>query len=120
MRAKANTAKITPPYKSATETLWAALGPGAIAQALGQAVVLTMYEPLTVHLPGGAYTPDFFYILTDGTQVFCEVKGSTKQRGYRDARSKLRAAAEIFPFYVWAEVRVSSVARAVYDLEFLA
>ena len=67
----------------------------------GEAVVLTMYEPMAFYLPGGRYKPDFMHILESGSILFVEVKGSTKQRGYRDSRAKLRAAAEVFPFFYW-------------------
>ena len=91
--------------------------PTIIEGATGQAVVLTMYEPVTFHIPGSNYTPDFLHILADGEQCFVEVKGSKAQRGYRDARAKLRAAADVFPFYSWFEVRI---VRHVCDLEQLA
>lgn len=117
MQARAKVSKIPAPYKSDLEVYWAAVGPETIAAATGQAVVLTMYEPLSFNLPGSRYTPDFLHILADGEQCFVEVKGSKSQRGYRDARAKLRAAADVFPFYSWFEVRI---ARRVCDLERLS
>jgi hypothetical protein len=127
MQAKAKIAKITPPYRSTLEAEWAAVGPAVIAETTGQPVAFTLYEPLTFHLPGGSYTPDFLHILQDGEQCFVEVKAliigkngennSRSQRGYRDARAKLRAAADVYPFYTWFEVRI---ARHTYDLERIA
>jgi len=39
-----------------------------------------------------------------GMVVFVEVKGSKKQKGYRDARSKLRAVQAMYPFFTFVEV----------------
>ena len=61
--------------------------------ALEGGVARMDYEPESFNIPGGRYTPDFRAIMDNGLIVFVETKGSRKQRGYRDARSKLRAAA---------------------------
>lgn len=59
----------------------------------------------TFKIPGGGYTPDWC-ILIDGQWVFVENKASKKQANYRDARSKLRAAAALNPWFRFYEVRL--------------
>ncbi len=67
-----------------------------------------MYEWITLNIPGGKYTPDFFVLFEDGTIGFVEVKQEATTRSgkkyyagssYRDSRSKLRAAAELNPWF---------------------
>jgi len=103
--ARANLAALVDPYRSNAERDWARLGALILSDEFGEAVLLTLYEPIRLSIPGGHYTPDFLHILEDGRTLFVEVKGSKKQKGYRDARSKLRAAAEIFNFWTFAEAR---------------
>jgi hypothetical protein len=55
-----------------------------------------MYERVTLKLGDDCrYTPDFFVILPDGQITIYETKGAFIRE---DARVKLRAAAEMFPF----------------------
>ena len=55
-----------------------------------------MYERVTLKLGDDLrYTPDFFVILPDGLIEIYETKGAFIRE---DARVKLRAAAEMFPF----------------------
>jgi hypothetical protein len=103
--ARANLAALVDPYRSNAERDWARLGALILSNEFGELVLLTLYEPVTLRLPGGSYRPDFLHILEDGRTLFVEVKGSKKQKGYRDARSKLRAAAEIFSFWTFCEAR---------------
>lgn len=103
--ARANVANLLPRFDSNAEAWWDTYGAPIIADELGCAVTLSQFHPLTFHLPGGNYTPDFLHILTDGRLVLVEVKGSQQQKNYRDARSKLRAAAAIYPWATWYEVR---------------
>lgn len=67
-----------------------------------------MYEWISFNIPGGKYTPDFFVLFGDGTVAFVEVKQEAiTKRGkryyagssYRDSRSKLRATAELNPWF---------------------
>lgn len=114
--ARARLTGLIPQYESAAEGWWAVYGAPLIADELRQPVALTLYHPLTYHLPGGTYTPDFLHILRDGWLVAVEIKAlitdrdgkpnNRVQKGYRDARSKLRAAAEIFHWLIWYEARV--------------
>lgn len=76
--------------------------------AAGVSVEVLVYEWITFNIPGGKYTPDFFVIFSDGTIAFIEVKQeyTTKSgkrniagRSYRDSRSKLRATAELNPWF---------------------
>ncbi len=97
----ANIEALIPRYRSKAEEDWALIGSIIIADETGQGVRLCLYEPITFRLLGNKYTPDFQYILEDGAIVFVEVKGSKKQKNYRDSRSKLRAAAETHPYFQW-------------------
>ncbi len=105
--ARANVAHLAPAYDSQGEQWWANYGALLLAAELGAPVVLTQYHPLTFHLPGGSYTPDFMHIMADGRLVVIEVKGSRKQPNYRDARSKLRAAQALYPWATWYEARIA-------------
>jgi hypothetical protein len=116
IEAKANITRLVDPYRSKAERDWSNLGPVILPDELGGSVVVTHYEPMTIHLPGGKFTPDFLHILNDGRLVFCEVKGSKRQKNYRDARSKLRAAACIHPWATWIEARQS---RGGWELELI-
>lgn len=97
----ANLDALIPQYKSKAEEDYAIFGAAIIPQELGQLVVLTMYEPMAFYIPGGRYRPDFMHLLEDGSVVFVEVKKNKHLKSYRDSRSKLRAAAEVFPFFTW-------------------
>jgi len=97
-------AALIPQYKSSTEQQFSLLGAAILREALGAAVAAMFYEPCRWKIPGGHYTPDFLAILDTGQVVFIEIKGSRKQRNYRDARSKLRAAADVYRMFVWCEV----------------
>lgn len=105
-------------YKSQHERWFARFGQYALESHFGCAVVRMNYEPCSWRLPGGRYTPDFYAILEDGRVVFIEVKGSRQQRGYRDAMSKLRAAAALHPEFVWCECLVGQNGRKL-ELEVL-
>lgn len=103
--AVANLDALFPVYKSEAERAWAAIGELILAADFEQRVMLTMYEPVALRLPGGSYKPDFMHILETGQVIFCEVKASKHQKNYRDARSKLRAAAEVYGFWTFVEAR---------------
>jgi len=93
--------------RSAAEDRWESEG-SIILQAHTELTTLAMrYEPVRFRIPGGHYTPDFMHILADRTIAFVEIKASRKQKGYRDARSKLRAAAELYPWFHWFEARLT-------------
>ena len=103
-------------YRSKTETAWSKVGAVYIADEFDARVVWEGYETVRLSLPGGVYTPDFHYILDNGQTVFVEIKGSKKQKGYRDARSKLRAAAAVYPFWTFCE---AVGGRSGFELEVL-
>ena len=103
--ALADVALLVPKYKSKAEEYFAQYGWLVVGDELGQRIAWMQYEPMTFHLPGGKYTPDFLLITDTGRMVFVEVKGSNKEKGYRDARSKLRAAASLHPWATWYEWR---------------
>lgn len=104
MKAIADVKALIPQYKSKAEGTFAGFNTVFWHAYLGSDLVLLLYEPCRWAISGGHYTPDFMAVLEDGRMVFVEVKGSKKQRNYRDARSKLRAAVEIYPFFTWIEV----------------
>jgi hypothetical protein len=115
--AKANIAKLMPAYKSNAEADFARLGPAIMQEHLGQPVALTQYEPLSFCLPGGRYTPDFLIIAQDGSLALVEVKASKREKGYRDARSKLRAAAALCRWARFYEVIIDRTGWNVEEIE---
>ena len=94
-----------PAYRSKTEQAFAEMAVALMAAVMGDSIAVLLYEPLTFKLPGGSYTPDFMALTDGGDVAFIEVKGSTRQKNYRDARSKLRAAAELHPWFKFYEAR---------------
>lgn len=101
--ARANLQNLIPRYKSKAEEDWSVFGPMFLYDEFDERVQIMHYEPVTFNIPGGQYKPDFLAILQSGRVVIIEVKASKKQRNYRDARSKLRAAASLFPFFTFVE-----------------
>ena len=102
-----NTDALTPQYRSKTERRFADMAMAECYAQFGVYPLAIRYEPMTFAIPGGRYTPDFELILPD-RDVFVEVKGSKRQKNYRDARSKLRAAAETYPERCWYEYRMDT------------
>ena len=102
-----------PAYKSEAEAAWAGYGDVILQSELGQHTAVMLYEPMSFRLLGETYKPDFMHLLEDGRVVFVEVKGvfigakgkKIYMKSYRDARSKLRAAAEMHPWFTWIEAR---------------
>lgn len=86
---------------SPPEFRWTSFAPPLLEETFGKKVVWTGRTSFTVHLPGAKYTPDFMHLLEDGAVVFVEVKGSTFQPSFRDSKSKIRAAATLYPFFHW-------------------
>ena len=104
MEAIADVTTLIPVYKSNCERRFADVGPTLLGAHFGAECLVFEYEPCRWKIPGGHYTPDWLCVLSDGRIVFVEVKGSKRQKNYRDARSKLRAAKAIRPWWVWVEV----------------
>lgn len=104
-------------FRSKTEEIFAMLGAGLVSQHCAKPVVIMKYEPITFNLPGGRYTPDFMVIFEDGEILFIEIKGSKRQKNYRDARSKLRSAHAIHPYFTWAEIRIKVTRNTVTSCE---
>lgn len=115
MKARADLSRLVSPYRSKAEEAWAKVGALWVGDWYKQAVIDWRYEPASFTLPGGSYKCDFMYILADGLIVFTEVKGSKKQANYRDARSKLRAAAELYPWFIWTQA--TQAGRGQWDFE---
>ena len=104
MDAIADVKTLIPVYKSHCERRFSGLGATLLAAHFGAECLRFDYEPLRFKVPGGFYTPDWLCLLSDGRVILAEVKGSRKQKNYRDARSKLRAAKAMYPWWVWCEV----------------
>jgi len=90
--------------ESLEEKRWLIMGVPLIENHFSQKVVLWKPKVISYQLPGGRYTPDFYYILEDGTRLNIEVKGSKYQRGYKDARNRMRTAATLYWFDVFMMV----------------
>lgn len=58
-----------------------------------QTYLRVAYEPMTFHLAGGKYTPDFMLVLPNKTLLFVEVKGSWKNKGGARSKRILKEAA---------------------------
>lgn len=89
--------------RSNEEKEWNQFGKQLVEAETGNKALFAGYEWLSFKLPGGSYTPDWAYFMSDGSWVFVEIKASKFQKGYRDARSKLRAAATLNPWFVFYE-----------------
>lgn len=92
--------------KSNLESRWMDYGGIVISSIVNLPVVKTIYEPFSLNIPGGGYTPDFLHILGDGSIMIVETKGNIRMKNARDSRTKFRAAAEVFAFFsfVWVEM----------------
>lgn len=77
----------------------------ATAVAEDEQIARMMYEPVSFRLPGGSYTPDFQIVTTLDRLAYIEVKMSVFAKGYRDSKSKLRAAACLHPEIEFYEAR---------------
>jgi hypothetical protein len=123
---RVNLAALVPAFDSREEEWWNTHGYLLIGNEFGCDVIKTDYHGLTFHLDGERYTPDFAHVLADGRLVIVEIKAGTpndngklvcKTKNYRDARSKLRAAAERFGWLaVWVEARIN-VRREWFEIE---
>lgn len=59
-----------------------------------QGAVKAMYEPISIHLTGGSYTPDLVLLMPAGELWLIEVKGSWKSHASgRSSKRNLRQAA---------------------------
>jgi hypothetical protein len=61
------------------------------------------YHPIKVRLAVGCmYTPDFGALHSDtGHWALYEYKGSWKMKNARDSRTRLKIAAELYPWWMW-------------------
>ncbi|MCQ2299885.1 MAG: hypothetical protein MJZ81_07175 [Bacteroidales bacterium] len=68
------------------------------------------YEPITLRMPGGNYTPDWMTI-DDGVVTFHEVKGAFRFGSQSRAIFGFKSAAAAFPFwnFVWATLKKGGV-----------
>jgi hypothetical protein len=103
--------------RSSVEQKWAYSGKLHVSLFFESQVVFGGYEWFSFKLPGGEYTPDWCYLLKDGRWVMVELKGSQFQPNYRDARSKLRAAATLNPWFTFVEARPAR--GATWEIEII-
>lgn len=85
-------------------------------------VLSAMYEPMTLRLSATQYTPDFFvYLQTPSGKLIMvtEVKGSKKQKGYRETRTKLLDAAALYPMFIFYEVLVDAKVKRFESFELI-
>ena len=102
--------------ESSTEARFKLVGKNLIEAKYGK-VVIALYNWRTYRLPGGSYTPDWNFMLENGKWVNVEIKASKLQSGYRDARSKLRAAATLNPWEIFIETMPDKNELAGWSLE---
>ena len=112
--AVANIRALDPPKRSKVESAWEQVGPVYIAAEFEARVVWTAYEPVSLRLPGGWYKVDFVHVLETGQMVFVEVKSRRGGYGYTNSRTKIHAAAEVYPF--WTFVQATGNSRG-FELE---
>src|SRR5690349_20611381 len=103
----ADVAKLMDYYDSREEEEWVRQGMRWTRSLLGRTVAAMFYHPLTLHLAGESYTPDWMCIFNDGRMAFIEINGSQNQTLHRDTRSKLREAAALFPCFAFYEALVT-------------
>lgn len=70
-----------------------------------------IYEGLAFNLPGGVrYTPDFIIRMSNDhsiIQVVVEIKGSKRQRHYRETHARVRNVSALYPQFAFLEVFMS-------------
>lgn len=117
-------------YRSEEELFFSKIGPAVVAEVHANHRKYTLrsvrYEPFRMAIPGGSYMPDFELVLAVKRDeevcqdiIFVEVKGSTKQRGYRTSRIKLRAAASLYPEFSFYQVMVNAAKSTIDKVELI-
>ena len=81
--------------ESQEEKRWQSQGIPLLEDFYHQKIVLWQPKAVSWQIPGGRYSPDFFYIFEDGMRLHVEVKGNEHQAGYRDAMARMRVAATL-------------------------
>lgn len=84
--------------ESLEEKRWQTMGIPLLEDHYGMKIKLWKPKAFSFKLPGGSYSPDFFYIFENGMRLHIEVKANKFQANYRDARSKILAAATLYWF----------------------
>jgi len=93
LTARPEALKAEPTFKSKTEArAWREWAP-----TVGAALML--YEPITLHLMGGRYTPDFVFVFENGEVFLVEVKGSWQ--AYQSGRSSKRSLKQAAEEFAW-------------------
>lgn len=82
--------------ESREEFKWTPFADAVLGLHFPSPIVIRRVRSVTFALPGVKYTPDFNYVLDDGTRVNVEVKGSWFQRNYRDTTARQKMAATLF------------------------
>jgi len=110
------------PFKSNEERFfWSMVQtlPQIVPALDGYSLISSCYEPFSLNLGSGVYTPDFLLYLSTGVGnlvVLFEVKGSKKQRGYRETRAKLKEATALYPMFIFYEVMVVKNSFSSFEL----
>jgi hypothetical protein len=114
------------PFKSQEERFfWRMVNtlPQVMPELSGTRVITAMYEAFSLRLGSTTYTPDFLVQFGSGNGFVCvmfEIKGSKKQKGYRETRAKLREAASLYPMFVFCEVLVNAKSSTFETFEILS
>jgi len=115
------------PFKSEEELIfWGLISllPDLVEEFNGLKFAHGGYESLTFHFGSVSYTPDFVVTLKDSVTgavlvaVF-EIKGSKKQKGYKETRQRLNTVAGIFTEYVFVECMVDRKTGLPSSFEFI-
>ncbi len=102
-------------YRSKTEKDWSIVGAALIEEKFEATVQFWSYEAVKLAIGNSWYMPDFIYWLDDGRIIIVEVKGSKKQRGYRDSRTRQSVASGLYPCFVFVEALATG--RMGFNLE---
>lgn len=94
-------------YDNREDEEWARHGMRWVRTILGRTIAAMFYHPITLHLAGEKYTPDWMCIFVDGRIAFIEINSGQKQKPNRDTCSKLRAAAALFPCFWFYEAVIT-------------
>jgi len=81
------------------------------------------YEAITLRLGGHSYTPDFLLHVKSfygSLPILFEIKGSKKQKGYRETRVKLNEAATIYQMFMFYEVLIDYRSRSFTSFELIS
>lgn len=114
---KVRTLSFFVPATSRAERLWETNGKELIQDLYSEKIIFTGREWLSFSLPGSSYTADYYYLLDNGKWVIVEIKASKCQAGYRDARTKLRCAASLNPWFDFYEAMLKGAGFEIEKIQ---